>query len=142
MAYRLFEIRAVVADDSNMQQIAFERTGTFEQTKDLIVAPATIRVAAGAAETAITLGTLTTGYAWMVFSDYPIMIRLNGPSATQFTMTSNILQPVNVGAPTPATCFFGGTVQITSLRVAPITSPSQTANVWLVATGDPTNAYT
>ena len=138
---RIFEIRAVVADDSNMQQVAFDRIAVLTQTKDLESASPTIRVAPADSDTSIGLGTITAGYGVAVFSDYPIKVRFNGSSATQFTLTSNNVPATNVGAPLPAQCFIGGTFNVTSVYVAPITGAAQTANVWIACTGDPTSAY-
>lgn len=142
MAYRLFEIHTVVGDDSNLQQKAFDRTATLTQVNDLEVAAPTIRVAPADADTQIVLGTISQGYSIAVYSDYPVKVRFNGNTATQFTLTSNNVAATNVGAPLPAECFIGGTFLVSSLYVAPITSAAQTANVWIVCTGDPANAYT
>lgn len=139
--YRLIEAHVVTADDSNQSQITFNRTCSLTQTKDLEAASPTVRVAPADAEAAITLGTISTAYAIAIFSDYPILVRLNGPSSTQFTLTSSNVPATNVGAPLPANCCFIATCQVTSLRVAPITGASQTANVWICASGDPQSAY-
>lgn len=140
MAYRLFEISAIVASDSN-QTDASSASAVLSKTVDNETCDVRIRVAPADAEAAITLGTLTTAYGIMVFSDYPILVRPNGASATQFTTTSCNVPATNVGAPLPYSCFFGGTFQCTSLRVAPISGAAQTANVRIIASGDPTSSY-
>lgn len=143
MAYRLFEVHAVVGDDSNLQQVAFDRTATIWQVADLEVAAPTFRVApADAADAQISLGTVAQGYCIALFSDYPIKLRVNSVSGTQLTLTSSNVPATNVGAPLPAKCFYATTALINSLFVSPIASAAQTANVWLLVTGDPTNAYT
>lgn len=142
MAYRLIELHAVVADDSNQANKSFDRTATIWQTLDLETASPSLRVAPGDVEASIALGTIAQGYAVVVMADYPIRVRFNGPSATQFTLTSNNVPAQNVGAPLPANCVFAATMLVTSLYVQPITSAAQTANVWLTVTGDPSNPYT
>lgn len=142
MAYRLFEVRAVVADDQTMMNKSFDRSAMIWQSKDLEAVAPTIRVGASDSEATISLGTITTGYAFCIFSDYPILVRLNGSSATQFTMHTNSVPVVNTGAPVPPQCVFMGNIEVSSIRVSPITGAAQTANVWLAVTGDPTNAYT
>lgn len=142
MAYRLFEIHTAVGDDSTLSNELFDRFATLEQTNDLIGAPATARIAPAAAEVTIGLGTLVQGYAIAIYSDYPVLIRLNGAGATQYQMTSSNPPVTNVGAPLPAACCFVATILVSSVRIAPIASAAQTANVWLVATGDPASVYT
>ena len=142
MAYRLFELHAVVGDDSNLQQVAFDRTATVWQVNDLEVAPPTFRVAPGdAADVQIALGTVAQGYCIALFSDYPIKLRVNSNSGTQLTLTTSNSPATNVGAPLPAKCFYATTALINSLFVSPIANAGQTATCWLVVTGDPLNAY-
>lgn len=140
MAYRLIELHAVVADDSNQANKSFDRTATIWQVNDLESATPTLRVAPADGLTSISLGTVAQGYAIIVLSDYPIRYKFNGGNLE--TMTSNNVPAMNVGAPLPANCFAGGTFLVTSLSVQPIVSAAQTANVWVMVTGDPTNAYT
>ena len=143
MAYRLVEVHAVVGDDSNLQQVAFDRTATVWQTADLEVAPLTFRVApADAADVSIPLGTIAQGYAIHLFSDYPILVRFNSNTGTQFTLTSSNTPATNVGAPLPDSCYIGGNFKVTALYVSPISGASQTATCRVVCTGDPANAYT
>lgn len=99
-------------------------------------------VAPGATETAIAIAPVTQGYFFCLFSDYPVLVRLNGPSATQFTLNTNNVAATNVGSPLPNQCCLILTGQVSSVRLAPIASAQQTANVTIVVTGDPTNAYT
>lgn len=140
--YRLIQVRAVVADDGNLFGKTFDRSATLFQTRDLEATAPALRVAPGAAEAQVNLGALSTGYAIALFADYPVKVRLNGPSATQFTLRSNSTPPVNQGAPLPPQCVFVATMDVSSLYVEPIASATQTASVWLVVTGDPTNSYT
>lgn len=141
MAYRLMRLQMAVADDASMSQLSFSRDAEMWQVRDLEVAAPTVRVGTADAEAAISLGTLTTAYGIAIFSDYPIKVRLNGASETQFILTSNNTPATNVGAPNPAQCFFACTAQVTSLRIAPIASAARTANVWICASGDPATAY-
>lgn len=141
MAYREFQVSVTVADDSNKSSVSFDRTAFIYQTRDLEAVSPTFRVAPADTEALISLGTITTGYAFALYSDYPIMVRLNGVSSTQFTMHSNGVPATNSGAPLPPQCVFMGNIEISSIRVAPITGAGQTANCWLVVTGDPQSAY-
>ena len=142
MAYRTTSVRTIVADDSSLDQVDYDRDSTIWQTKDLQVIHPTIRIAPGAAEGPVSLGAITQGYFVDIRSDYPIMLRLNGVSATQFTMATNNTAPTNLGAPLPDQCVFIATVKLTSLYLAPIAGATQTANVRICITADPLNAYT
>ncbi len=139
--YRQLTVKAVVADDSNLSN-ATTRECTVYQTRDLEGGGLpTIRLAPGDSEATITLGNITTAYFCQVFSDYPVMVRFNGAAETQFTLTPANVQPVNVGGALPPQCTFGGTVQVTELRLEPIAAASQTANCWVILSGDPLVAY-
>lgn len=141
MAYRKIEAEVVVADDSSQDQIAFRRRITTWQTLDNETFQATVRVLPGAADAAVAIAPITTGYTIAVFSDYPVKMRLNGVSATQLVMSPGAVSPTYLGAPLPDQCCFIATVQVTSLYLEPIAGASQTANVRIVITGDPSNAY-
>lgn len=141
MAYREFQVAVVVADDSNKSSVSFNRTAYIYQTKDLESVSPSIRVQPADSEALVSLGTITTGYAFSVFCDYPIRIRLNGVSATQHVMHSNNAPVVNTGAPAPPQCVLMGNIEITSIYVQPIVNAQQTANVWITVTGDPASAY-
>ena len=84
---------------------------------------------------------MVNGYFIDIRSDYPVMIRLNGNTATQLTMKSNGVTPTNLGAPLPDQCVFVANVAVTSLYIAPISGATQTATVRIAISGDPTNAY-
>lgn len=142
MAFRAFTVEVVIADDSNLNNVSFRRKATAFQTKDLEAAAPTVRIAPADSEATISIGTVTTGYAVAIFADYPVKVRLNGAAETQFTMRSNNVAAVNVGAPLPAQCVFIANIDVTSIRLTPIASAAQTANVWIAVTGDPTSAYT
>lgn len=141
MAFRQIEARTVVADDSNQQQVSFDRSVSLKRTEDNEVYVGTLRIGAADSEATIALGTITTGYAISLYSDYPIRVRLNGASETQFVMTSSNTPVTNFGAPAPSNCCFVATVQVTSLRLQPINDAAQTATVHVAVTGDPTSAY-
>lgn len=141
MAYREFQVSVVVADDSNKSSKSFDRQAYIYQVKDLETVGPTIRVQPADAEVQVSLGTITTGYAFAIFADYPIRVRINGASATQFIMHSNNVPATNTGAPLPPQCVFMGNVEITSIYVQPIVNAQQTANVWLSVTGDPASVY-
>lgn len=139
--YRLLEVRTVVADDSSLINKAFERSAVIWKTVDLESASPTLRVGTSDAEATVSLGSVSTGKFIAVYSDYPIRLRLNGASETQFTLNTGDVPVTNNGAPTPPKCFFGGNFDVTSLRVQPISGATQTANVWVVVTGDSISAY-
>lgn len=140
--YRLLEVRCVTADDSSLSGKTFDRTAVLSKTLDLEGAAPTLRVAPGDSDTQVILGTVASGKMIAVYADYPIKVRFNGSSATQFTLNTSNVPVVNNGAPLPPCCFIGGTFNVTSLYVAPITSAAQTANVWVCVAGDPLDDYT
>lgn len=140
--YSLFQLSVVGADSSQQNQVEGEGSVFIEQTKDLKCFSARVQVAPAASQVQIDFSSvLTTGYRWALFSDYPIMYRTNGVSATQKTMTSGSVAPVSSNAPLPYQCFAAGTEQITSLYVQPISGATQTANVKAIVIGDPQSAY-
>src|SRR5262245_40456653 len=140
--YRRMDLKVVVADDSNLEQVIFERSATIWKTLDLESVSPTLRVAPADGDTQVSLGAVTSGKFVALFSDYPIRFRINGAGATQFIMSSANVPATNVGAPLPAQCAFAGNLDVTSVYVQPIASAAQTANVWIVVCGDPTNNYT
>lgn len=142
MSYRTTQVRTIVADDSSLDQVDYDRDSNVWQTKDLQVYHGQVRIAPGAADSQISIAPVTQGYFVDIRSDYPVMIRLNGVSSTQLTMASNNTAPTNLGAPLPDQCVFVATVKVTSIYIAPIAGATQTANVRIAVTGDPQNAYT
>lgn len=142
MAYREFQVSVTVADDSNKSAVSFDRSAFVYQTKDLESVTQSFRVAPADAEFQVSMGQVGTAYGWALYCDYPVLVRLNGVSATQFTMHTNNVPATNSGAPLPPQCVAINNFEITSIRVAPISGAAQTANCWFVATGDPANAYT
>ncbi len=130
-----------VADDSNLDQLSVDRAATLYQTADNKSVSILYRVGPSDAETQITIPGITTPYFLAVLSDYPVRVRLNGNSATQFTLVSNGAQATNVGAPLPDQCVFMMTGLVTSIYLQPIASAAQTANVKIILTGDPVSAY-
>lgn len=139
--YRSATVQVTTGDDSNLTQKGFDRKATFYQTKDQEEFSTVRRVAPADSEATVSIAPVTTGYFIGLYSDYPVKVRINGASATQFTMRSNNVSAVNVGAPLPDQCCFVATMEVTELRLEPIASASQTANVRIVITGDPTSAY-
>jgi hypothetical protein len=139
--YRTTTVQVQAGDDSNLQSKLFDRACTFFQTKDLETFSTTIRVAPGAADASVPIAPVAQGYFIAVFSDYPVMYRLNGVSATQQTMVTNGQPVVNNGAPAPDQCLLISTQLVTSLYLQPIASAAQTANVRVFVSGDPLSAY-
>jgi hypothetical protein len=141
MAYRLIELHVAVGDDSSLQAVEFNRSTTLTQVNDLITASPTMKILPGASQAQVLLGSLVQGYSCWVFSDYPVLVRFNGASSTQFQTTSNGIPATNIGAPLPPACVIGGGFLMSSLYIAPIANAAQTATCWIVATGDPQSAY-
>lgn len=141
--FRSLIVEHVIADDSTLKQPVFgPRKASMYQTRDLEVFSTVIRVGPSDSDTQVAIAPVTTGYNLVMYSDYPIRFRVNGSGATQFTMRSNNVAPVNQGAPLPDQCVVVMPVEVTSLYVQPIASAAQTANVRIAITGDPTSAYT
>ena len=135
------DLKVVVADDSNLEQIVFQRSATIWKTLDLETVTPTLRIAPADGDTQISLGSITNGKFIALFADYPIRFRINGAGATQYTMSTANVQATNLGAPLPAQCAFAGNLNIASLYIQPISAAAQTANVWLVVSGDPVSDY-
>lgn len=143
MSFSKFEISAIVAPDSTFVNDDGQLDCYVTQTKDLKSFCNRISVAPGVSQFQVDYSSsLTTVYRWAIVSDYPIMFRLKGSSADQYTMVSGTPPVVNVGAPTPYQCFASGTTQISSLYLQPIANATQTATVKVLLVGDPLNAYT
>ncbi len=141
MAYRTTTVRTVIADDSTLDQVDYDRSSNVYQAKDLIVFHTTMRVAVGASEVLVPIAPVTQGYFLDIRSDYPVMVRLNDVSGTQFTMATNNSSPVNLGAPLPDQCVFVANIKISSIRIEPIAGATQTATVRIAVSGDPQSAY-
>lgn len=142
MAYRKTVLHTQVGDDSNLQNLEWDRRLVVDQTQDQQVFVGGRTVNTSDADTLIAIAPVTNGYYVEIRSDYPVMVRINGNTATQLTMKNNNVQPVNVGAPTPDRCFYAATVAVTSIYIAPISGAQQAAKVKILVVGDPTNAYT
>jgi hypothetical protein len=141
MAYRTTQVRTIIADDATLDQVDYDRQSTVYQTKDLQVFHTVKRVAPADAETQVSIAPVTTGYFLDIRSDYPVLVRINGVSATQFTLKSNGVSPTNLGAPLPDQCVFVGTMTVTRIDIAPISGATQTANVKIAVSGDPQSSY-
>jgi hypothetical protein len=139
--YSSVKVEVVAADDSSLEQVLFERAASFYQTKDLESCSLTYRVGPSDAEAAVSIAPVTTGYRLVLLSDYPVLVRLNGVSETQFTLKSNNVPATNVGAPKPDQCFFAITGTVTALRLAPISGATETATVKVFCSGDPQSSY-
>lgn len=111
------------------------------QNRDLESFTGRVQVTAAATEAAVALAPVTTGYFIALLSDYPVKVRLNGASGTQFTLTPSQVASVNTGSPLPYQCAFVASCQVTELRLAPISGATRTANVTVFISGDPTTAY-
>jgi hypothetical protein len=141
MAYRTTQVRTIIADDATLDQVDYDRQTTVYQTKDLQVFHTVKRVAPADAEAQVPIAPVTSGYFVDIRSDYPVQVRINGASATQFTLRSNGVSPVNLGAPLPDQCVFVATMAVTRIDIAPISGAQQTATVRIAVSGDPTSAY-
>jgi len=142
MAYREFQVSVTVADDSNKSSVSFDRQAFIYQTKDLEAGgPPVIRIGPADAEAQVSIAPVTTAYGVAVMSDYPVRLRFNSPSGTQFIMHTNSVPATNSGAPYPPQCCFIATAEITSIYVQPIANAARVATVWLTAVGDPESAY-
>lgn len=141
MAYRKTVIHSSVGDDSNLTNIDWDRTAVIDQSQDLQVFHTAKTVGPADAEAIVPIAPVVNGYYIEVRSDYPVLLRVNGVSATQLTLTSNNVQPVNVGAPIPDKCVYMASAKITSLYLAPITGATQSAKVKILVTGDPVSVY-
>lgn len=141
MAYRSTQVSTVVAGDSNLRPKMFDGSASIYQGADLKVFTGFVQVAPADAEALIPITPVVNGYFIHLQSDYPVQVRINGVSATQFVMHSNNVASTNVGSPLPPQCVFLMTAAITSLRLAPITAAAQTANVLISVTGDPSSSY-
>lgn len=142
MAYRKTVLHTQVGDDSNLQNDDWDRRLVIDQSQDQQVFVGRRTVLPGDADTLIPITPVVNGYYYEIRSDYPVMFRINGNTATQQTMKSNNVQPVNVGAPTPDRCFAAATAAVTSIYIAPISGAQQAAKVKILVVGDPTNSYT
>lgn len=141
--YRETTITTGLFDDVNQTRAYYgPSTLAVTQTLDKEGFSKLVRVGASDAEAAVDITPLTTAYYIELRSDYPVLVRINGSSATQFTLIGQNTTVKNVGAPVPDKCFFAATMTVTSVRLAPITAASTTANVTLILSGDPTSAYT
>jgi hypothetical protein len=141
VAYRKTVVHTMIGDDSNLSQVDYDRTAILDQSQDQQVFHTSKTVNPADAEALLPIAPVVSGYYVEIRSDYPIMVRLNGVSATQYTMKSNNVQPVNVGAPTPDRCIFVATVACTSIYLAPIAGATQAAKVKVACVGDPISAY-
>jgi hypothetical protein len=141
VAYRVTTVHTVIADDSSLSQVDYDRDATVSQIKDLQVFHVTKRVGPSDAEVLVPIAPVTQGYFVDIRSDYPVMIRLNGVSATQLTLSSNNTSPVTSNSPLPDACVFVATAKITSIYVQPISGATATANVRIAVSGDPASAY-
>lgn len=131
-----------IADDSSLSELMGHGSAAVSQTKDIKSFVNKYTVAPGASQVQIDFSTtLTTGYRWALFSDYPIMYRTNSVSGTQKTLASGNVAATNNGAPLPYSCFVMATEQITGLWLQPIAGATTTANVKVLVCGDPTSAY-
>lgn len=141
MAYRTTQVRTIIADDQTLDQVDYDRQTTVYQTKDLQVFHVTKRVAPADAEAQVVIAPVVAGYFVDIRSDYPILVRFNGASNTQYTLKSNGVSPTNLGAPLPDQCVFVATMTVTRIDIAPISGAQQTATVRIAVSGDPTSPY-
>lgn len=140
--YRLLEVRTVVADDSNLSNKMFEREAVIWKTADLESVAPTLRVAPGASQAAVSLGTVSTGKFVAIYSSYPIKVRFNASDGTQLSMNSANVPATNNGAAKLPMCFMGGNFDVTAIYVEPLSNATDTADVWICVTGDASNNYT
>jgi hypothetical protein len=141
--YRYVKAEVGAAADSSLNDPVFGPLKIVaDQTLDNESFATTIRVAPSASEAQVAIAPVTTGYFFALFSDYPVKVRLNGAMATQFTLKSNNVAAVSVGAPLPPQCCFMFNGEVTSVYLEPISSAAQTATVRIFVSGDPTSSYT
>lgn len=138
--YRMMKVYCVVADDSNLNNKSFERSATIWKTVDLKADAPTLRVAPADTNTQVALP-VTNIKAWAVFADYPVQVRFNASNGTPHPMSVSNVPAVNVGSPLPPQGCIAGNTTITGIWLSPITSASQTANVWIMVVGDPIADY-
>lgn len=139
--YRLLEARLRMGTDSTLDDLDADIRIALSQAKDRESCNKRLLVAPADSQVEVTIAPVTTGYFYLVAADYPILLRINGSTATQLTGHSNNVAAVNVGAPLPIQYLSMGTVEVTSLWVAPISGASRTANVRVLVSGDPESAY-
>lgn len=146
MAYRLTTLSTVVADDSELTRKFYEGTCQVDQVLDNEVVTKIVRVAPGASDAAVDLTPISQGYYYEIRSDYPVKYRVIGSgsaaAATQQTLIGQGISIVSRGAPLPDKCFAAGSQLVSSIYLEPISGATQTANVTIVLSGDPTSAYT
>lgn len=146
MAYRITTLGTILADDSELTRKYFDAKCQVYQTLDKEHVVKLVRIGTADADAEVSLSPLSTAYYLEIRSDYPIMYRVIGSgsasAATQMTLVGQGVTVVNQGAPLPDKCFMAMTGKVTSLYIAPISGASQTANVTVVASGDPVSAYT
>ena len=146
MAYRLTTIRTIVADDSEMTRKYFDATATLYQSLDKEAVVKIVRIGTADADAEVSLSPLATAKYVEIRSDYPVRYRWIGSgsaaAATQMTLVGQGVAAVNQGAPLPDKCVAIITGNVTSLYLQPIASAAQTANVTVIASGDPVSDYT
>lgn len=141
MAYRRTVLHTMVGDDSNLSNVDYDRTAVVDQSQDQQVFHTSKTVNPADTDSLLPIAPVVNGYYVEIRSDYPILFRINGASATQYTMKSNNVQPVNVGSPVPDRCVYSATVACTSVYLAPIAGATQAAKVKVLVVGDPINPY-
>lgn len=146
MAYRITTVHTIVADDSELTRKYYDGKMVVYQSLDQETVVKRVRIGTADSDTAIDLTPLTTAKYIEIRSDYPVRFRWIGSgsasAATQMTLIGQGVTVVNQGAPLPDKCGTIITGNVTSLYVQPISSAAQTANVTVIATGDPVSDYT
>lgn len=141
MAYREISASMLIADTSACQSVEFQRKVTFYRKDDLEVFVTTRQVGIADVEAQVSIAPISLGYSLWISSDYPVLVRLNGVSATQFQLTPNTVGATNLGTIAPDNCVWDATIRVTSIYIAPISGATQTATVKICVTGDPAVSY-
>lgn len=141
MSYRKRRLDITVATDASLTQVFADYEKVVgEQTNDNAVFNRVYQVGPADQELLIPSG-ITNAYSVTVLSDYPVRLRMNSSSGSQFTMKSAYVGLPNVYSAKPYSCVFTADMLVTSLYIAPISGSAQTANVAVLLTGDPSAPY-
>lgn len=135
------ETRIILQTGDDAGTLARLLDQTLDQALDLKQALAQVSVNPSDTEFAIATN-ISNVYNCTIASSYPILVRFNGDSATQFQLTSNSVAEQNIGSTPVYTCVAVLPFKITSLKLAPIAGATQVAQVKIIMTGDPAVAYT
>ena len=143
MPHRLLKLSVTGATDPTLSQLIFGPAAidAYQNLDNTFFSGRKV-VNSTDAEAQLVLGPVANAYFLAVLSDYPVLVRLNSPTGTQFTLKAQKVPAVNVGSAPPIKCAFVLTGLVTALYLAPIPGATGVANVLVFATGDPSASYT